>query len=151
MTKHTLGLTVLAAGALCAGYGIIRACTAGAVHSAQDRCLEPPACNYTVYYFDPDRFEPAVGAVCETCSTYYQGCETADTNSLASSELWAQFWQAPYFAVSNRCGDAVRVGPALHLSPPNTNYQTYDSGCGELTGPAAGRPVQRPIFIKAQP
>jgi hypothetical protein len=149
MTKYTtLALTLLAAGALCAGYGIVRACTAGAIHSAQDRCLEAPACSYTMYYFDNDLFEPADGAVCQTCSTYYQGCDTAATNSLAASALWAQFWQAPYSAVSNRCGTAVRVGPPQYISPPNTNYQTFDSGCGELTGPAAGRPIQWPIFVK---
>jgi hypothetical protein len=152
MTKPTtLALTVLAAGALCVGYGIVRACTAGAIQSAQDRCLEEPACSFTRYFLDLGLTQPAYGAVCETCSTYYQGCAAADTNSLATNELWAQFYQAPYFASTNRCGSAVRQGPAQYIGTPGTNYQTLDSGCGELTGPAAGRPAplpQLPIFIK---
>jgi hypothetical protein len=150
MRKYTtLALALLAACALCLGYSLVRACISGAIDSAQDRCLEAPACNFTRYFLDSGLTRPAYGALCETCSTYYQGCDVASTNSLATNELWAQFYQAPYFASTNGCGDAMRQGPALYIGNPGTNYQTLDSGCGELT-PTASRPIQRPIFLKLQ-
>jgi hypothetical protein len=152
MTKPaTLGLTLLAAATLCVGYGIVRGCTAGAIASAQDRCLEPPACSYTMYFLDSGLWVPAVGAVCETCSTYYQGCDLADTNTLATNALWAQFYKAAYYSSTNVCGVPKEDGLPRCVSLEMTNHQTLESGCGELSAPTAGRPVQRPIFINPQP
>jgi hypothetical protein len=160
MKKPTpLVFALIAAGALGLGYGIVRGCISGAIASARDRCLEPPACSYTVYYLDPGLWVPADGAVCETCSTYYQGCDSAGTNAFGTNVLWTQFFQAPYYAASNVCGVPLPSGKAVCIGPASTSYTTLDSGCGEAPPGALvpSRPVQlpnptqRPSPIKLQP
>jgi hypothetical protein len=150
MTKPTtLVLTAFAAAALCVGYGIVRACTSGAIRSANDRCIEPPECSQTTYYTDLDLDREADGAVCETCSTYYQGCDSAGTNALGTNGLWTQYYVVSYDPTNHSCGLLrVATGCPQAQGPASTTYQTLDSGCGELTGPTAGRPIQWPIVIK---
>jgi hypothetical protein len=149
MTKPTpLAFALLAAAVLGVGYGIVRACTSGAIAGACDHCIEPPDCSQTVYFSNCGLSDRAVGYTCETCSTYYQGCDSAGTNALGTNAVWAQFYQAVYCAASSTCSLASPEGPAVYVGPASTTYQTLESGCGELTGPAAGRPVQLPIFIK---
>jgi hypothetical protein len=150
MTKiNMVGFSLLTVSVLSLGYGIVRACTPGAIHSACDRCIEPPECSQTVYYKNEGLTDRAVGATCETCSTYYQGCDSAGTNSLGTSELWTQYFVAPYDPTNHTCALlAEPSGCPQYQGPPETTYITLESGCGELTGPAAGRPIQLPIFIK---
>jgi hypothetical protein len=161
MTKpNAFTLILLVAGAVSAGCGIVwAACTSGAVASANDRCLEPPGCSYTTYFTSDALTDPAYGATCETCSWFYQGCDSAGTNAFGTNALWAQLYAAPYYAASNVCGVPLPSGRAVSIGPASTSYTTLDSGCGEAPPGALAPsrpvqipiPIQRPIPIKLQP